>query len=63
MEDCSTRFGSAHPQGVQFVFCDGAVKLLSFQIDFKTYQSLGVRNDGTYSQRLLRAREPVQYIC
>jgi prepilin-type N-terminal cleavage/methylation domain-containing protein/prepilin-type processing-associated H-X9-DG protein len=50
VEDCSTRFGSAHPSGVQFVFCDGSVKLLSFQINFKTYQSLGVRNDGTYSQ-------------
>jgi hypothetical protein len=47
---CSQGFGSAHPAGVQFVFCDGAVKLLAYQIDTKTYQSLGVRNDGTYSE-------------
>jgi len=50
VNDCSQGFGSAHPAGVQFVFCDGSVKLLSFQINFTTYQSLGVRNDGTYSQ-------------
>ena len=47
---CSPGFGSAHAQGVQFVFCDGAVKLLSFSINFAVYQSLGVRNDGTLSE-------------
>ncbi len=49
VETCSTRFGSPHPQGVQFVFCDGHVQLLSFQVDFPTYRSLGIRNDGTVS--------------
>jgi prepilin-type N-terminal cleavage/methylation domain-containing protein/prepilin-type processing-associated H-X9-DG protein len=50
VNDMSSGFGSAHPAGVQFVFCDGSVKLLSFQINFATYQSLGVRNDGTFSE-------------
>jgi prepilin-type N-terminal cleavage/methylation domain-containing protein/prepilin-type processing-associated H-X9-DG protein len=43
-------FGSPHSQGVHFVFCDGSVKMISYQIDLPTYQSLGVRNDGTYSE-------------
>ena len=46
----STRFGSAHGQGTHFVFCDGAVKMINYQIDFATFQSLGVRNDGTVSE-------------
>lgn len=43
-------FGSAHAQGCHFVFCDGSVRLISYQINFATYQSLGVRNDGTLSE-------------
>jgi prepilin-type N-terminal cleavage/methylation domain-containing protein len=43
-------FGSAHPQGVHFVFCDGAVKMLSYQTDYATFRSLGVINDGTASE-------------
>ena len=39
-----------HSQGVHFVFCDGAVQMISYQIDFATYQSLGVRNNGTASE-------------
>jgi hypothetical protein len=45
----STQFGSSHFQGVHFVFCDGAVRLIGYQVDFATIQSLGVRNDGTPS--------------
>ena len=45
-----TQFGSAHRQGVHFVFCDGSVRLISYQISLATYQSLGVRNDGTASE-------------
>ncbi len=45
-DDCSSGFGSAHPAGLHFVFCDGSVKLLSYSINFATYQCLGVRNDG-----------------
>jgi prepilin-type N-terminal cleavage/methylation domain-containing protein/prepilin-type processing-associated H-X9-DG protein len=43
-------FGSAHTAGLNFVFCDGHVQLLNFLIDPNTYVSLGVRNDGTYSE-------------
>ena len=46
----SFRFGSVHSQGTHFVFCDGAVKMINYQIDFATFQSLGVRNDGTLSE-------------
>ncbi len=50
VDDMSSCFGSAHAQGLHFVFCDGHVQLISYQIDMPTYQSLGVRNDGTYSE-------------
>ncbi len=43
-DDGSYGFGSAHAAGLHFVFCDGHVQLLSFQVDPKTYQCLGVRN-------------------
>jgi type II secretory pathway pseudopilin PulG len=46
----SLQFGSPHYQGVHFVFCDGAVRLIGFQVDLATFQSLGVRNDGTLSE-------------
>jgi prepilin-type processing-associated H-X9-DG protein len=39
-------FGSAHPAGCHFVFCDGHVSLLPFTIDLPTFSCLGVRNDG-----------------
>ena len=39
------RFGSAHPSGVNFVFCDGNVRLISYNIDPRTYSLLGCRND------------------
>ena len=43
-------FGSAHPSGVQFVFCDGAVHSLGYNIDSTVYQNLGCRNDGVVSE-------------
>jgi prepilin-type processing-associated H-X9-DG protein len=39
-------FGSAHPAGVNFVYCDGSVRLISFQINTTTYSNLGCRKDG-----------------
>jgi prepilin-type processing-associated H-X9-DG protein len=39
-------FGSAHPSGCQFVFCDGSVHLISFSIDKETHRRLGNRHDG-----------------
>ena len=43
-------FGSPHSQGAHFVFCDGSVKMINYNIDYPTYQSLAVRNDGTVSE-------------
>jgi prepilin-type processing-associated H-X9-DG protein len=39
-------FGSAHPGGCHFAFCDGAVKLISYQIDAEVHRRLGNRQDG-----------------
>ena len=39
-------FKSLHPGGVQFVFGDGAVRLLRESIDFQMYCNLGNRHDG-----------------
>jgi prepilin-type N-terminal cleavage/methylation domain-containing protein/prepilin-type processing-associated H-X9-DG protein len=39
-------FGSAHSAGVQFVFCDGHVVLVSYEINMTVYGNLGCRNDG-----------------
>jgi prepilin-type N-terminal cleavage/methylation domain-containing protein/prepilin-type processing-associated H-X9-DG protein len=50
VDTMSSRFGSAHAQGFQMLFCDGHVQMLNYTIDFATYLSLGVRNDGTYSE-------------
>ena len=44
-EDCTERFGSAHANMFNAVFCDGAVKSVSYQIDMKTWACLGIRND------------------
>ena len=40
------RFGSAHPHGVNFVFCDGSVRPVSFEIDPEVHRRLGNRKDG-----------------
>jgi prepilin-type processing-associated H-X9-DG protein len=40
------RFGSAHPGGCHFVFCDGAIKLITFQIDAEVHRRLGNRQGG-----------------
>ncbi|MBD3676324.1 MAG: DUF1559 domain-containing protein [Planctomycetaceae bacterium] len=40
------RFGSAHPGGCHFVFCDGSVRQISYLIDKATYRSMGNRRDG-----------------
>ena len=38
-------FGSAHPSGVNFVFCDGSVHTVSFSIDLRIHQALAHRED------------------
>lgn len=40
------RFGSAHSGGCHFAFCDGVVKLISYQIDAEVHRRLGNRQDG-----------------
>jgi prepilin-type processing-associated H-X9-DG protein len=39
-------FGSAHPGGCHFVFCDGSIRLISYQIDAEVHRRLGNRQDG-----------------
>jgi len=39
------RFGSAHPVGTHFVFCDGSVHRLNYAMDSKVYSQLGNRKD------------------
>jgi type II secretory pathway pseudopilin PulG len=40
------RFGSAHPAGCQFGFCDGSVRLVGYHIDAEVHRRLGHRHDG-----------------
>ncbi len=39
-------FSSHHPNGANFLFCDGSVRLLSQSIDRRVYRFLGNRADG-----------------
>lgn len=39
------RFGASHPLGAQFVFCDGSVRSISFEIDPEIHRRLGNRQD------------------
>jgi prepilin-type processing-associated H-X9-DG protein len=40
------RFGSAHSAGCNFVFCDGSVQTIGYDIDAMTHSYLGNRHDG-----------------
>ncbi|MDY0166258.1 MAG: DUF1559 domain-containing protein [Thermoguttaceae bacterium] len=40
------KFGSAHASGFNAVFCDGAVRLISYSIDTTVWLRLGNRRDG-----------------
>lgn len=39
-------FGSAHPGGWNVAFCDGSVRMMSYDIDALAHRYMGVRNDG-----------------
>jgi prepilin-type N-terminal cleavage/methylation domain-containing protein/prepilin-type processing-associated H-X9-DG protein len=39
-------FGSAHSDGLNMVFCDGSVHMISFLIDANVHRNLGNRRDG-----------------
>ena len=45
-EDNDVPYGSNHPGGAQFVFCDGHVMFMSENIDWNVYQALGTRAGG-----------------
>lgn len=40
------RFGSAHQGVCQFVFCDGSVREISYDIEPAIHRMLGNRSDG-----------------
>jgi len=44
------RFGGPHFAVMNAAFCDGAVKPINYQIDFKVFQQITVRNDGKSPQ-------------
>ncbi len=43
----NANFGSAHPNGVFFLFCDSSVRLIKYGINPTVYTSLGNRSDST----------------
>jgi prepilin-type processing-associated H-X9-DG protein len=40
------QFGSAHSAGINTVFADGHVTLISFNVDVETFNAIGHRDDG-----------------
>jgi prepilin-type processing-associated H-X9-DG protein len=44
--DVGFHFGSAHPGGANFVFGDGVVRTIAFDIDGTVFNNLGNRRDG-----------------
>jgi prepilin-type N-terminal cleavage/methylation domain-containing protein len=42
----SSRFGSSHPNGCHFIFCDGSLRDVSYTIDPEVHRRLGNRQDG-----------------
>jgi prepilin-type processing-associated H-X9-DG protein len=40
------RFGGPHPAGLNMAFCDGAVQLVSFDVDDAVWKACGGRDDA-----------------
>jgi prepilin-type processing-associated H-X9-DG protein len=38
-------FGSPHPSGCQFLFCDGSVRTIGYDIDVRTHRQQANRHD------------------
>ena len=45
-ENCTKRFGSVHAAGFNASFCDGSVRVVSYDVDPWVYYSYGSRDDG-----------------
>jgi prepilin-type N-terminal cleavage/methylation domain-containing protein/prepilin-type processing-associated H-X9-DG protein len=45
------QFGSSHPSGAQFLFCDGSVTLIPYSVDPAVFRCLSCRNDGQQVSR------------
>jgi prepilin-type processing-associated H-X9-DG protein len=44
--NCSRIFGSAHQAGVNFLFADGSIRLVGYDVTLTTFQQLCDRDDG-----------------
>ncbi len=44
--DPDSRFGSAHPSGWNASFCDGSVRTMAYEIDWRAHRDIGNRADG-----------------
>jgi prepilin-type processing-associated H-X9-DG protein len=40
-------FGSSHPGSFNVAFCDGSVRTLDYDIDARSFQQMGSRDDAT----------------
>ncbi|MFM8892238.1 MAG: DUF1559 domain-containing protein [Planctomycetia bacterium] len=40
-------FGSSHPGSFNAAFCDGSVRAVEYNVDARTFQQMGSRDDGT----------------
>jgi len=43
---CDSRFGAAHPGGVNMLFCDGSVRTINYDVDMVMFQRACSRKDG-----------------
>jgi prepilin-type N-terminal cleavage/methylation domain-containing protein/prepilin-type processing-associated H-X9-DG protein len=51
VEDSMGRFGAAHPGGWNASFCDGSVRTISYDIDWRVHRDMGNRADGNIATK------------